>query len=196
VPLSIKLLALGITCYLGGLFVFSPKPEPTTTRTSSNRQVTDRKLQHRSPLHQSGASQIEGTLSFVAQLDSPDSPDSPDSCRNFAAQLNADPKNRHSKTLWSIILARWSQLDPDGMITFLQRHESTGDSAHDLKVYRDHSNHFGNSAHFFEKLSKESPLEAVALIEQDPPSQDRAISTVAVAVAKNWALTDPDASLA
>ena len=291
VRLFAKLFALAIFCYFGGLWVFHPEKESGTEHVEGTRKISNRKGP-RHPLNQKGAIQIESTLSFVNQLDSSNA------CLAFASQLNADSKNRHSKSLWSIILARWSLLDPEGMLIFLdeeskagrgthmeglawqawgandprgafaqihridgelpkelfkgiaqvdpdlaielafqatdagnlveivletgsqfsdetldrlkelsnlsaitwdlnrvlQRQGINGDPAHDLGIFRAHRNHFGRSAPFYEDLAKKAPLEAVALLEQDPQSQDRANSTVAVA--KNWALSDPDASIA
>jgi len=290
VRLFAKLFALALCCYFAGLWIFYSKDEGEMESARGARIISNRNgPQH--PLDQKGAFQIESTLSFVSQLDSSKS------CRTFALQLNSDPENRHSKSLWSVILARWSQLDPEEMLAFLedemkagratqmeglawqawgasdpkaafaqvhriggklpkelfkgiaqvdpdlgielafqasdagsllevvletgsqfsnetlerlkrlsdlsaitwdlnrvlQRHGTNGDPAHDLKVFRTHRNHFGRSSPFFDKLTKKAPLEAVALLEQEPSSQDRANSTVAVA--KNWALSDPDASI-
>ena len=44
----------------------------------------------------------------------------PSECLNFASRLLDDPENKDSETLWCLVLARWSELDPQGMIDFVE----------------------------------------------------------------------------
>jgi hypothetical protein len=291
--LSLKLIALAAACYLAGLLIFKPSEDIELPSTSSSRQIEPVRSARLHPLNQSGAAQIDSILAFVNQLNSSNA------CLTFAFQLNADSKNRHSETIWSILLARWSQLDPEGMIAFLATEKAakrptnqeglawqawaasdpkgavtrvrsinkklaealfkgiaqvdpslaielafqapdssklidtvlqystdfspetvahisqlldlswigrrgrklileqakTGDPATDRAIdQKTPKSQLQPLDDFLVELSREQPKEAVALLENDPPSRSRAVSTVEIA--KNWALKDPDASLA
>lgn len=122
----LKVAVLGTICFAGGLVaqrVLRRSPEPGAVAAPERPPRSHHRLQARQieeVLDSRGEQQVAKVLSFVDRMDSGSD------CLGFAKNLIADPDNRNSKTLWSLILARWSVVDPEGMITFVEGEKKSG----------------------------------------------------------------------
>ena len=67
-----------------------------------------------------GAEQISGVFALLEKLNSSEE------CIKLAREILADERNANSESLWAILFARWSELDPAGMVDFARSGDGHG----------------------------------------------------------------------
>jgi hypothetical protein len=90
-------------------------PEARSPDSSPRRKISERSTAriHSEVLGEINAQQVDHAIALA------DTMTTPSECRQFANQLLNDPENADSKTLWNILMARWSEIDPQSMIAFV-----------------------------------------------------------------------------
>lgn len=112
------LILAGIACGFGAKISLSKNrslqngSSQTPVQTRSLRDPS-RALDISGILSGKGSSQVTQALDLFSNINNHRD------CQQFAAQLLENDANKKSLTLWNIVLARWSELDPDGMIKFV-----------------------------------------------------------------------------
>lgn len=92
-------------------------PDPSPSDSSQSRKVSDRGISRAQSrvLSRIDAQQVTEAIALLSTMTTAEE------CRQFANQLLNDPENSDSETLWNILMARWSEIDPKGMIDFSEK---------------------------------------------------------------------------
>lgn len=107
----------GLLCGgLLGIFFGAPAAEPQSVDSKKDRVVRGRVSGGAvgRAFDGGGASQVGKVVGLMDEIFDGDD------CLRIAKILSGDPENRNSMTLWSLVLARWSIVDPQGMMDFVQ----------------------------------------------------------------------------
>jgi hypothetical protein len=121
------MLVLGPVCVACGLaaeLVLRDRPPSSGEPAAFARPERTKSRPHAREIDQilasGGQQQVSEVLEFMNRMVSSAE------CRSFARNLIADPDNQNSRTLWSLVLARWSVVDPEGMIEFVEAEKNSG----------------------------------------------------------------------
>lgn len=104
-------LGLGAKSFLGTPRASSPATTLKSSRIlTAGSHVTSHQISR--ILADANSSQVTRALDLI------DGFQNRSECLQFATRLLNDPESKDSETLWCILFARWSKIDPEGMIDF------------------------------------------------------------------------------
>jgi len=120
-PLPLILFALlFFSIGLGGTLLLQDSDPPQTTSPDEDSRGQRRTIHTRDSLSSFDFKNLDKVFELIPAIETSEE------CLRLARNLNADPDNRHNKTLWSLLLVRWSEIAPEEMINFLESEKKNG----------------------------------------------------------------------
>ena len=121
---TILFVLLFFSIGFGSSFIFRDAPSQEASHSEKDPNKRRRKLHARDSLASANFREIDDIIQLLTKVSNSEE------CQRLAHSLNADPDNRHNKTLWSLLLASWAEISPEGMMAFLDSEKKYGRPTH------------------------------------------------------------------